>query len=297
MRIRKSIYLFFSIALLVLYDNATAGEYVRISPDLEVYYEEAGIGNTLIFIPGWCGTTEFFMKYQIPHFSKNYRVISYDPRSHGRSSKTLENNNYIQHGKDLRAFMEALELKNVILAGHSAGCYDIYAYVRAFGTDNVKACIFIDQPPKTGQWSGAVDQGQADQWFISDTRDFINGTVYNRRGFMTTFIPTMFKREIPQDEFDWLVDQLLKTPTYVAALLAADIRCADYTVEAQMIDGKIPVLNVLSEWFENWAESGQVWLTKNAPNSEILVLGKHMMFMEFRNEFNAAVDAFLTKIK
>ncbi len=293
MSTHKSICSFFSVALLLVFCNATAGEYIRVSPDLELYYVEAGTGTPMIFIPGWCGTTEFFEKYQIPHFSKNYRAISYDPRSQGRSSKTLENNNYIQHGKDLRAFMEALELKDVILVGHSAGCYDIYAYLRAFGTDNIKACVFIDQPPKTSEWSGAVDQAQADQWFISITRDFINGTVYNRRGSLITFIPSLFKGEIPQDEFDWLADQLLKTPTYVAAVLAADIRFADYTAEAQMIDGKIPALYVLSEWFEGRAKSGQIWLSENTPNSEVFVLGKHLMFFEFPNEFNSAVDAFL----
>ena len=105
--------------------NVSRGNFVSVSPDLELYYVETGTGTPLIFIPGWCGTTEFFMEYQIPHFSKNYRVISFDPRSQGRSTRTLENNNYIQHGKDLRAFMEAMELKDVILVGHSAGCHDL----------------------------------------------------------------------------------------------------------------------------------------------------------------------------
>jgi hypothetical protein len=40
--------------------SVTAGEYVRVSPDLEIYYEEIGSGTPLIFNPGWTGTTEFF---------------------------------------------------------------------------------------------------------------------------------------------------------------------------------------------------------------------------------------------
>jgi pimeloyl-ACP methyl ester carboxylesterase len=279
------------MALLVLYYNASAGEYVRVSPDLELYYVEAGTGTPLIFIPGWCGTTEFFMQYQIPHFSKNHRVLSFDPRSHGRSSKTLENNNYIQHGKDLRAFMQALELKDVILAGWSAGSTAIYAYLRMFGTDNVKACIFIDQTPKSwmtqeGDWGWLAE--------ISEARDFINGTVYDQRGFTTAFFPTLMKREMTQDELDWAVDQALKTPTFVAALLVTDELFGDYTQEARAIDGKIPVLNILNE---DWAEAAQKWLAENAPASETFVLGKHAMLWEFPNEFNAALDAFLSKIK
>jgi len=291
MNAHKSICLFVSMAIVILFCSASAGEYIRVSPDLELHYVEAGTGTPLIFIPGWCGTTEFFMQHQIPHFSINYRVLSFDPRSHGRSTRTLENNNYVQHGKDLKAFMQALQLKEVILAGWSMGCHDLYAYLRAFGTDNVKACIFIDDTPKPlvtqqGDWG----------WFteISDARDFINGTVYDQRGFMTTFFPTLMKREMTQDELDWAVDQVLNTPTSVAALLAIDYTFGDYTREARMIDGKIPVLNILNE---DWAAEGKKWLSENAPASEIVVLGKHAMLWEFAGEFNAAVDAFLSKIK
>lgn len=57
-----------------------AGQYIRVSPDLDVHYEEAGTGSPLIFIPGWAGTTEFYT-HQMTHFSKRYHVLTYDPRS------------------------------------------------------------------------------------------------------------------------------------------------------------------------------------------------------------------------
>ena len=294
MTTQKFINSFFFMILVAFYCSASAGKYVRVTPDLELYYVEAGTGTPMIFIPGWCGTTEFFEQYQIPHFSKNYRVISYDPRSHGRSSKTLENNNYTQHGKDLKALIDALGLENVTLIGHSAGCHDIYAYLRTFGTDNIKACIFIDYMPRPiaaekGDWaefSNAIEVGE-----------FINAVVYDFRDLLIAFFPTLINRKMTQDELDWVVDQALKTPTYAAALLAADASFADYTSEAKMIDGKIPVLNVVSEWREGWAESAKLWLKKYAPHSEIFVLGKHLMFFEFPDEFNAALDAFLSKEK
>jgi non-heme chloroperoxidase len=143
----------------------------------------------------------------------------------------------------------------------------------------------------------AVEKGEwAEFSDAMEVGDFINGVIYDFRGLLTAFIPTIFQREMTA-ELNWVKDQLLKTPTYVAALLAADVSFADYTAEAQMIDGKIPVLNVVSKWREGWVESAQTWLKKNAPNSEVFILGKHMMFFEFPNESNAAVDAFLLKIK
>ena len=103
----------------------------------------------------------------------------------------------------------------------------------------------------------------------------------------------MMKREMIQDELDWALDQLLKTPNYAAALLIADYMFSDYTPEAKMIDGKIPVLNIVAE---SKAKAACTWLEKNAPHSEIVVLGEHLMLLEFPDQFNAAVEAFLEKM-
>ena len=70
------------------------------------------------------------MPYQLSHFSQKYQTIAYDPRGQGRSSKTVEGNTYVQHGKDLRAFMDALKLKNAVVVGWSNGCDDVYGYLR-----------------------------------------------------------------------------------------------------------------------------------------------------------------------
>ncbi len=104
----------------------------------------------------------------------------------------------------------------------------------------------------------------------------------------------MMQRKMTSGEVAWAVDQTQKTPNFVAVLLAADGSFADYTEEAKKIDGKIPVLNVLSEAH---ADAGKTWLGKNAPHSEIFVLGNHMMFREYPDKFNGALDAFLAKLK
>src|SRR5919109_4108731 len=87
--------------------GAFAGRYAHISDDVDLYYEESGEGTPLIFIPGWAMTTRFFFR-QLEYFSgsKGFRAIVYDPRGQGRSTKTVENNNYMQRGRDLRALMD-----------------------------------------------------------------------------------------------------------------------------------------------------------------------------------------------
>lgn len=280
--------LFFSI---FSWTAASAGQYVQVSPDLELYYEEAGSGSPLIFVTGWTGTNEFFTHDQLPYFSKKFRTIAYDPRGQGRSSKTLEGHTYIQHGKDLRAFLEALKLKDPILVGWSNGCTEVYGYFRTYGVDGIKAFACIDEPPKQLR-------GQKDEWgeFAdgNEVGGFLNATAYDRTGLMKEFLPTMLQRKITSAEIDWAIDQTKKTPNYVAVLLGADGAFSDYTAEAKLIDGKIPVLNFLSEAH---APAAKAWLAKNSPHSETFVLGNHWMFHEFPDKFNAALDAFLAKLK
>ena len=241
----QSIVAICTLGLLVLCRIASAGQYVQVSPDLEVYYEEAGgAGPPLIFVPGWTGTNEFFVPHQLESFAEKFHVSAYDPRSQGRSSKTLENNHYAQHAKDLHAFMEALKLHEVVVVGWSCGCHDTYAYLRTFGTHDVRAYVCVDQPPRS---MPAEKADWADFSNAEEAGAFINATVHDRRAFLAGFVPTMMKRPMTQEEISWATDQMLKTPTYAAALLAADCAFADSTAEAKAIDGKVPVLNIVSE--------------------------------------------------
>jgi len=221
------------IAVVMLIANAAfAGNYVRVSPDLEIYYEEAGAGRPIIFIPGWTGTTAY-LRQQVAHFSKRYRAIVYDPRSQGRTSKTPENNTYTQHGADLKAFMDALKLKDAVLVGHSWGCHDAYAYFRAFGTENVKGYVCLDQSPKDimekdGEWGTLRN--------AVDFKGFYEGIAYNRIKATHEFLQGMVTRPLTEEEKAWKTDELLKTPTSAAVSLMYDGSVADYTPEAKAIE-------------------------------------------------------------
>lgn len=278
--------------LLAFYGNVYGGQYIRVSPDLDIYYEDAGTGTPIIFIPGWIGTSVVF-KAQISHFAQNYRTIAYDPRSVGCSSKTLDNNNYTQHGADLKAFIDALTLKDVVLVGHSLGCRDAYSYFRTYGAANVRAFVCIDHPPRTfiereGDWG--------DHIFPDSVKAVNDGLNYDRLNFTRELINGMVSRPLTEAEINEFVDELMKAPTHAAIALWLDGNISDYRQEAQLIDGKIPVLYVLSEQ-KGYTEAARAWLTENLPNTRIEAYGLHLMFWEFPDRFNAVVDDFLRNIE
>jgi pimeloyl-ACP methyl ester carboxylesterase len=286
--------LVFSFGLAQGEDANLQGKYVRVSPDLEIYYEKAGTGDPIIFIPGWTATTSYYQQ-QLNHFSKNYHAISYDPRSQGRSSKTMENNNYTQHGHDLKAFMDALKLKDVVLVGHSAGCREAWSYFRAYGTENTKAFVCIDHQPKAfieeeGDWGFELS--------LPFLTGFYNSLAYDRVNFTREFQKSTVTRPLSAAEVNEFVKEAMMTPTSAAVMLDYDAVMSDYSPEVRMIDKEIPVLYVLADQ-EGWTEVGQAWLAKNAPNTEVRVLkgSAHRLHWEFPDRFNAVVDSFLEGIE
>lgn len=275
--------------------DARAGQYIRLAGGLDLYYEDFGKGPAIVFIPGWTGTTSLF-QHQLPHFAKRYRVISYDPRGQGRSSKPAEGHHYKQHGEDLKALLDTLGLRNVTLVGFSWGCHTAYAYFRAHGIDNVRAFVCVDSPPKP------IIESDADWGVIKspvDMRYFHDGVLHDRTKLTREFLQSMVTRPLTDAETEGFVRALTATPASIAVQLDYDGLLADYTPEARAIDGRIPVLNVLADpgWFPGYTQAGTAWLSRYTPHSEIQSFGLHLMLWEFPDRFNSVVDAFLAKVR
>lgn len=284
------------LCLVVLFPlNATLketnGHYLKIDESVSLFYYDVGSGEPLVFIPGWLMPSEVF-EAQITYFSQKYRVIAVDPRSQGRSSVTLENNNYTQHGADLAKFLDQLHLQNVVLVAWSWGCNDLYAYVRLKGTENLKAAICIDASPKSS--------GGKEEWAFANYQDWgsavIQPMMYNRLPYAKQWAQSMIERPLSSQELNWFVNQSLKTPTYAALEMALDAIYADYQPEARLLESKnIPSLDFVSGRFADLAKK---WLQVNSPHTQLQVMGeKHLAFWEHPDRFNSLLEKFLEGLK
>ena len=284
--IKKVLLVICGVLLLSPVVFAESSPFLTLSDNTSLYYEEAGNGQPIIFIPGWTATHHFF-SHQISYFSSKYRVITFDPRGQGLSPATLNNNDYLQHGKDLASLINQLKLKNVVLVSWSWGCYDAYAYVRQYGVNNIKAFVCIDAAPKAfgpeGQWRASVNQ--------SDIGGIIQQMENNRYGFTSAWVQSMLEKPLDDTKRTLIVDEVLRTPTYVALLLMFDALNSDYGPEAKLLDqSHVPTLEIISEAMANDAKA---WLKNNSPHAQVEVMGKHMMFWEHADKFNPILENFL----
>lgn len=268
----------------------TTGKYVEVEPGVNLFVQDIGNGDPIVFLPGFTFTGEIFEK-QVEHFSKTNRVIVVDPRSHGRSSMVVHGNDYVTHGTDLAKVIQELGLTNVTLAGWSFGCLTIWEYIKKQGTDGLKALILIDMSPKS------LSINHENDWVEGPLDDI--AAIYNtslrspagHREFMKAYTTgVMVQREVTEEELEWIVGQSMNTPTYIAQQLFASGMFSDYREQATQASESVPTLTVVAE---HWAETAKAFTTKISPKSEVEVLGGHLMFWEYSEDFNAIVEKFL----
>jgi pimeloyl-ACP methyl ester carboxylesterase len=271
---------------------ARAGGFITIEPGVEMYYEDQGQGPPLLFVPGWTFTTEVF-KHQLDRFSKSNRVVVIDPRSHGRSTVTLEGNDYVTHAADLAKVVESLDLNDFVLVGWSFGCLTTYGYVKQKGTDRLKGHVCIDLSPKPLST-------QAGDWVEGPLDDIAGGYHYLRtpagqREFVAGYAEqVMVQRKLTKEELFWIVDQSAKSPPWVAAALFASGMFSNHMVEAALLDKTLPSLNIVAE---HWKDTAVPFLKNHFPNTKVAVLGGHMMFWEHHEKFNKILSDFMASIE
>jgi non-heme chloroperoxidase len=88
-----------------------------------------------------------------------FRVVAHDRRGHGRSSQAWSGNDMNGYADDLAAVIEALDLRDVTLVGHSTGGGEVARYIGRHGTKRVAAAVLIAAVPPIMVKSDANPEG------------------------------------------------------------------------------------------------------------------------------------------
>jgi non-heme chloroperoxidase len=113
------------------------------STSIELYYEDHGSGPPVVLIHGWPLNGDAWEKQTAALLAAGHRVITYDRRGFGRSSKPAIGYNYETFAADLDAVLCALDLIDVSLVGHSMGTGEITRYIGKFGTRRLRKVVLI----------------------------------------------------------------------------------------------------------------------------------------------------------
>jgi non-heme chloroperoxidase len=113
----------------------------------EIYFKDWGTGRPVTFSHGWPLTADAWDAQMLFLASKGYRVIAHDRRGHGRSSQPWDGNEMDTYADDLAALMDALDLKDATMVGHSTGGGEVARYIGRHGTHRVAQAVLIGAVP------------------------------------------------------------------------------------------------------------------------------------------------------
>jgi len=86
-----------------------------------IYYKDWGTGPVVTFSHGWPLNSDMWDGQMLFLVQHGFRVVAHDRRGHGRSSQASSGNDMDGYADDLAAVIEALDLQDVTMVGHSTG--------------------------------------------------------------------------------------------------------------------------------------------------------------------------------
>jgi non-heme chloroperoxidase len=159
------------------------------STPIELYYEDHGSGPAVVLLSGWPVDSRSWEPQMHALLEAGHRVIAYDRRGFGRSSRPTEGYDFDTLAGDLDKVLTELDLRQATVIGFSLGTGELARYVGLHGTDRLKGCVFIESLAPSFLKSDAnptgVDQADVDEvqqailddrfaWLTGLLGDFLN---------------------------------------------------------------------------------------------------------------------------
>ncbi len=130
----------------------TVGGYVTVPTrgkveSAEIFYKDWGSGQPVVFSHGWPLNADAWDDQLMAVAANSYRAIAHDRRGHGRSSQTWTGNDMDTYADDLAVLIEALDLRDAVLVGHSTGGGEVTRYIGRYGTARVAQSVLVGAVP------------------------------------------------------------------------------------------------------------------------------------------------------
>jgi non-heme chloroperoxidase len=265
------------------------------SGNIELYYEDHGAGQTVVLIHGYPLSGASWEKQTAVLLEAGFRVITYDRRGFGQSSKPTTGYNYDVFADDLRKLVTQLDLRDFTPVGFSMGGGEVARYLGRFGSKGVSKAVFIASVPpfllKSPDNPKGVDASAFD--------GIMKAVAADRYAFFAEFFKNFYNADLLLGKR--VSEQVVQSSWTVAAgaSATASLACVptwheDFRKDLARIDVPTLVIHGDADRIVPFAGSGQL-TAKLVRGARLVVVknGPHCIIWTHSEEVNAALLDFL----
>jgi non-heme chloroperoxidase len=114
---------------------------------IDIYYEDHGVGQPVVLIHGYPLNGRSWERQERDLLAAGYRVVAYDRRGFGKSSRPAAGYDYDTFTADLNAVIEHLNLTDINLVGFSMGTGEVTRYLGTHGSGRVRKAALLGAIP------------------------------------------------------------------------------------------------------------------------------------------------------
>jgi pimeloyl-ACP methyl ester carboxylesterase len=260
--------------------------------DVELAYEDVGAGRPVVLIHGWPLSGRSWEAQVAPLVEAGYRVVTYDRRGFGDSSRPYDGYDYDTLAADLAALLDHLDLTDVTLVGFSMGGGEVARYLGTHGESRIHSAVLAAAvtPALGAAQGGALDD--------ATVQSFLDGIRGDRPAFLQGFVEDFFTAEGEQTvseatrHFAWQAASTA-SPKGTADCVAA-FATTDFREDLKKVTVPLLVLHGSADGVVPFDASGRR-VPELVPHAQTVVVagGPHGVNASHAEQFNAALLDFL----
>ena len=266
-----------------------------------IYYEVHGSGEqTIVFVNGGSCSYRYWCK-QLP-LAEKYRLVFADLRGHGNSDAPAWGYSNQRFADDVYDLVHFLDLKDVWLCGWSCGASYALEYFALHGDDGgrIKGIIYDEMSVKPAVGPDGVNMSLygnttyegALAYFYSLLEEGMN-SAFHTDGDVEGPMPAFFKYDDKCGEYKRLMATVDPSNPAVVCLLNVALLALDQREVLPKVD--IPFLMIEGSMHVVYPQEAYDYVAEHVPNCKRIIFegAGHALHMEFSEEFNRVVDAFI----
>lgn len=256
---------------------------------VDLHLRDEGSGPTIMIVPGW-GVSGWWFREQFAGLTDRHRVVCFDPRGQGRSTKTAHGQRVARLAADLSEVLSHVGAEPVHLLAWSGGASTALQYLELYGGDRLASLTLVGGSPKlmrAEDWElGFLDLAGAVDWVTLVRNDF--------EAAARAILPQFFAAELPAEDFEAALTEMLLCDPDGASTMSWDFIHQDFRDLLSSI--AVRTLLIAGEHDSAVPAGNAPYMHRTIPGSrlEIVPQAAHCPFLEQPHAFNEIISTFVT---